>query len=139
VQSASGYKIGKFRALQLLADSKIEARSTEVGKNTFLLEVYLHGENVAARQEAAWGAFLPHPACFSQGVRGVHLTHHCFLTKTKTASLGSGRPRRRSEPSSHPLMRTKKGKDTKVSSLARISYGAQELAVYPPCRFTFPF
>jgi hypothetical protein len=31
-------------------------------------------------------------------------------------------------PPTHPLMRTIK--DTKVSSLARISYGAQELAVF---------
>jgi hypothetical protein len=50
VQSASGYKIEQFKALQLSADSKIEAKSTEVCKCAFLLEVYLHGENVAARQ-----------------------------------------------------------------------------------------
>jgi hypothetical protein len=62
-----------------------------------------------------------------------------FSLKTKTALLGSGRPRRRPKPSNPPPEREQKGKDTKVSSLARISYGAQELAVYPPCRFTFHF
>jgi hypothetical protein len=41
VKTASGYKIGKFRALQLSADSKIEAKSTKVGKSTFLLKAYL--------------------------------------------------------------------------------------------------
>jgi hypothetical protein len=53
-----------------------------------------------------------------------------FWTKPKTALLGSGRPRRRSEPSNPPPEENGNGKDTKVSSLARISYGAQELAVF---------
>jgi hypothetical protein len=50
--------------------------------------------------------------------------------KTKTALLGSGGSRRRSEPSTPPPEENGKGKDTNVSSLARISYGAQELAVF---------
>jgi hypothetical protein len=45
------YKTRNIRALQLSADSKIEAKSTEAYKSAFLLEVYLHGENVAARQQ----------------------------------------------------------------------------------------
>jgi hypothetical protein len=38
VKSASGYKLGKFRALQLLANSKIEAKSHEISKTIILLE-----------------------------------------------------------------------------------------------------
>jgi hypothetical protein len=53
-----------------------------------------------------------------------------FSLKPKTALLGSGRHRRRFEPSYPPPDENGKGKDTKVSSLARISYGAQELAVF---------
>jgi hypothetical protein len=45
------YKIRKIWALQLSPDSKIEAKSTEVCKSAFLLEVYLHGANIAARQQ----------------------------------------------------------------------------------------
>src|ERR671917_1899629 len=49
---------------------------------------------------------------------------------TKTASLGSGRHGAGQSPPPRPLDEDEKGKDTKVSSLARISYGAQELAVF---------
>jgi hypothetical protein len=46
VKSATGYKIRNFRTLHLLADSNIEAKSSKAVKSTFLLEVYLHVENV---------------------------------------------------------------------------------------------
>jgi hypothetical protein len=75
----SCYKIRNFRALQLLADSKIEAKSTEVCKSAFLLEVYLHTENVVARH--AQDGERPYPILHASDKVVEHFVHICCIPK----------------------------------------------------------
>jgi hypothetical protein len=83
------------------------------------------------------------PASKQHGERPYPILHAfdkvCLVsTFTIIVFFGKQRPRRLVQadpgagqsPPTHPRKEDEKGKDTQVSSLARISYGAQELAVF---------